>query len=83
MEEDTVLKADVENFVFKNSVTAAGGHSDPTAINADGHRKQYLNIISALKSEEPLAYTSADASETVKLITSIYESSKSGKFIKL
>ena len=83
MEEDTVLKADVDGFDFENSTSMAGGFSDPTAIASDGHKKQYLNIVSALKGETPLAYTSRDASETVKLITAIYESSKQGNPIKL
>lgn len=83
LEEDAVVKADVNNFSIVENKTSVAAHSDPSAISAEGHRRQYDNIVSAIRGEKKLAYTAAEAAETVKLITSIYDSSRKGIFIEL
>ena len=83
MEEDSIVKADVEGFSIGENKISVAAHSDPSAISAEGHRRQYENIVSAMRGEKQLAYTVADAAETVKLITSIYNSSRKGMYVEL
>lgn len=83
MEEDRIVKADAEGLSIRTNETSVAAHSDPSAISAEGHRRQYENIISALRGEAELFYTAADAAETVRLITSVYDSSREGRLIGL
>lgn len=83
MEEDRIVKADVKNFSIGKNESTVAACSDPSAISSEGHRRQYENIISALRGEKELAYTAEEAGETVRLIASIYDSSRNGRFIEL
>lgn len=83
MEEDTIVRADVEGFSFEKSESVAGGHNDPAAISSEGHRKQYTDILAALQGEKELAYSATDAAETVRLIASVYASSKKRQAVEL
>ncbi|MBQ8685609.1 MAG: Gfo/Idh/MocA family oxidoreductase [Clostridia bacterium] len=59
------------------------GFKDPAAISAEGHLRQYKNILAAVRGEAELFYTAKEASETVKTILAIYESSKTDRDIHL
>lgn len=82
LEEDRIVRADVENFSFGESRSSVAAHCDPSAISAEGHKRQYENIIAALRGEKKLAYTAENAAETVRLVTSVYDSSREGRLIK-
>ena len=68
---------------FENMTKAGGGASDPKAINTLGHEKQFNDFASAIIEKREPAVSAESASEAVKIITAIYESSKSGKVVKV
>ncbi len=66
-----------------NSNTAHGGFSDPGAINYIGHSKVFDDVaLSIINNNEP-NISGEEAAKAVKIINSIYESSKKGEPIKV
>ena len=62
------------------STTAA---SDPTAIKHEGHRRQMVDLINAIKSGTPLLSSGQDGRRALEFILSVYESSKAGAPVAL
>ena len=82
MEEDRVVLAEG----IPCATQEAGeyhGSGDPKDIGLELHRRNYHNILSAMEGAAPLAYTAEMAAETVRVISAIYESSRSGKTVYL
>ena len=74
LEEDAIARWDVAD---GSAAPAAGkrtsaAHSDPAAIDCEGHARQYADIAGCLLGKNPLAYTLEDAAATVALIAEIY-----------
>lgn len=82
VEEDAIVHAEGIDLACC-STSGYRSFSDPTAISTKLHEYQFSNILAAIAGEEPLYYTSYDALRTVAVITSIYESSDTGKAITL
>lgn len=58
--------------------TAAGGHSNPGAIGAEGHFYQVRNLVNAILYDEPLLIDGQEGRKAVELILRIYESAREG-----
>lgn len=76
IEEDHIVSCSLPDFEAQEKGETFNSFNDPTSISYEFHRRQYANILAAIKGEEPLFYTAAQASESVKTILSIYRSSK-------
>jgi len=62
---------------------AGSGSSDPTKINVEGHKPQIEDMINAIYEGRDPTLGGSEARKAVQIITSIYESSKTGKVIRL
>jgi len=60
-----------------------GGASDPKAISVEGHKRQYEDFAAAIRENRQPAIPGREGRKAVELITSIYQSSKSGQIVKL
>ena len=82
--EDTIEKwdLDIPCPVGTGDKRSVSGASDPTTLNHSGHRKEYIDLINAIENDTDVANGPDKALEPVKLILSIYESSKNEKVIK-
>jgi predicted dehydrogenase len=60
-----------------------GGASDPKAISVEGHKRQYEDFANAIRENRQPAIPGREGRKAVELITSIYQSSKSGRIVKL
>lgn len=82
--EDTIEKWDVDAPcpIDLEAKRTHSGASDPTAINHLGHKLEYVDLINAIDNDTEVANGPEKATESVKLILSIYESSKNEKVIK-
>ena len=63
--------------------TGGGGTADPTAIGMYGHITQVADMVGAIKEDRDPMVTGESARKAVELILAIYESSKTGKEVKL
>lgn len=83
MEEDAIVRVDAPNLDLEIGFNDAENFKDPTAFSYEGHKRQFNNVINTILGKEKLDYTCEDATKTVELILSVYESSNSGKRIEL
>ncbi len=60
-----------------------GGSSDPTAISAEGHRRQYADFVSAVLGGKGSLVSGREARKPVELITAIYRSSREKAIVRL
>jgi predicted dehydrogenase len=74
----------VKNELMLGSEQAGLGANDPNAINFEGHRLNFEDVVQAIESgREPLV-TGTEALKAVKVITAIYESARNnGKWIEI
>lgn len=80
LEEDSIVKWDVPlpcHVKISASPTGSGA-SDPGAISHEGHKKQYEDLISAIKSGAPVTNGPEEAAESVALILAIYRAAQAG-----
>ena len=82
LSEDAVISAEGIGMELTPG-TEIGSQSDPRAIGTELHERQFRNILQAAGGEEPLYYTSRDALLTVGVIGAVYESSETGKTVRL
>ncbi|MBA4031564.1 MAG: oxidoreductase [Planctomyces sp.] len=66
----------------KNSALS-GGASDPKAISFQNHAEQIKDFLIAIKTGRPPKVTGAEGRKSVEMILAIYQSSWSGKQVKL
>jgi UDP-N-acetyl-2-amino-2-deoxyglucuronate dehydrogenase len=59
-----------------------GGSSDPTAISAEGHRRQISELSYAILNGQGLTTPGAEGKRAVELICAVYESARTGTTIK-
>lgn len=57
--------------------------NDPSAIDCDGHRLQFENLLDAIEGKRPLLVDAEEGCRVVKLIRAIYESAEKGQTIQL
>jgi len=72
-----------EKEIPQEESTAAGGHADPKVFSVEGHILHVQDMIEAVRENRDPLVPGAEARKSVKLITSMYESSRGGKWISL
>ena len=80
-EEEKPEDAEVRKLAETSSM--GGGASDPRAISVEGHLYQYEDFVRAIRTGTPPAIEGSEGRKSVALIKAIYESSESGKTVKL
>lgn len=84
LQENEIVKWDAKvpqpNIDTSWRVNAA---SDPSAIDCDGHRLQFENLLATIEGKSPLLVDAEEGCRVVKLILAIYESAESGRTIIL
>lgn len=68
---------------FAAKIGASGGAADPKAINHEGHRRQLADFVAAVRENRPPMVDGREGKKAVVLITSIYESSRTGRAIEV
>ena len=65
----------LENFLIDPRVTAMGAN-DPSAINADGHRENFQDVVAAIRENRTPSVDGQEARKAIAVISAIYESAK-------
>ncbi len=60
-----------------------GGAGDPAAIDCEGHRRQFAEMVAAIREGVPLTSSGREGKRAVDLIAALYESAAGGKPVKL
>lgn len=68
---------------FAAKVGASGGAADPKAISHEGHRRQLADFVDAIRANRAPKVDGREGRKAVVLITSIYESSKTGRAVRI
>ncbi|WP_437185490.1 Gfo/Idh/MocA family protein [Planctomicrobium sp. SH668] len=76
--EDAML---IEKYGKGNEVT--GGAADPKAISFTGHQRQFEDFIDAIQTGRSPLINGEEGRKSVEIILAIYESSKSGRRVRL
>ena len=61
----------------------ASGSSNPTAIQAEGHRRQIEELAAAIRTGAKLSATGVEGRRAVELVCAVYEAARSGKTVLL
>ena len=72
----------VEDFVASAASAPTAG-SDPAALSASAHRRQYENLLAALAGTESLRVDLHTNRQAIALITGVYESARTGRPVRL
>lgn len=86
LEEQTIKKWEIIGEGSKDpglSEEKAGGSSDPTAISGTGHVRHVADLIEAIKEDREPFINGESARKAVEVILAIYESSRSGKEVRV
>jgi len=65
------------------SVSTAGGASDPSAIGHHGHTEQFRDVLDAIKENRQPAVNGPEGRRSVEIILGIYKAAETGKTVKL
>ncbi|REK15749.1 MAG: gfo/Idh/MocA family oxidoreductase [Planctomycetota bacterium] len=65
------------------SISTAGGASDPSAIGHHGHTEQFRDVLDAIREDRPPAIDGPEGRRSVEIILGIYKAAETGKTIKL
>jgi predicted dehydrogenase len=68
---------------FAARVGASGGAADPKAISHEGHRRQLADFVAAVLTNGTPAVDGREGKKAVVLITSIYESNRTGRTVDI
>ncbi|MEM7260629.1 MAG: Gfo/Idh/MocA family oxidoreductase [Planctomycetota bacterium] len=68
---------------FGPSGGLSGGASDPTAIDTEGHRRQFDDFVSAIQAGRTPFCDGVEGRNAVAIITSIYQSAREGNVVKV
>ena len=74
---------DKQKFAVDKSAGTASASSDPTAVDVSLHIAQFQDIVSSITNGEEPTVNGEEAMKALRVITAIYESSKSGKVVYL
>jgi UDP-N-acetyl-2-amino-2-deoxyglucuronate dehydrogenase len=61
----------------------SGGAADPKAISHEGHRRQLADFVEAIRDDRPPRVDGREGKKAVVLITSIYESDRTGRVVQI
>lgn len=61
---------------------AASGMSDPSAIGVAGHVSQWRDVLESIRDGRTPAISGRDGADTVRLISAIYESARTGRAVR-
>ncbi|MGP3961201.1 Gfo/Idh/MocA family protein [Nonomuraea sp. 3N208] len=88
-ERGTVRIHDTEIVTWPDEIPLPGrgrvssGAADPAAIGADGHRRQWQDLIDAVRTGGRPAVTAAESIHTLALIEAVYTSARTGRAVAL
>jgi UDP-N-acetyl-2-amino-2-deoxyglucuronate dehydrogenase len=88
LEEDRIINWNIEGH-RPPPETAIGGHtnsrtaSDPTAFSIAGHIHQISDMVDAIKDDRDPLINGNEGRKAVEIITTVYESAKTGKMMEL
>ena len=74
--DSTPSDQEVLDKLMRNSEGGGLGANDPSAINADGHTRNFEDVVNSIQQKTPLAVDGHEARKAVALICAIYESAK-------
>ncbi|HHV58969.1 MAG TPA: Gfo/Idh/MocA family oxidoreductase [Clostridiaceae bacterium] len=87
VEEDTILSWDIEGQERPKDLnigrSAAGSASNPAAFSVDGHIKQISDMVDAIIYDRKPLVDQYEGKKPVEIILAIYESSQTGKIVRL
>jgi UDP-N-acetyl-2-amino-2-deoxyglucuronate dehydrogenase len=91
LEDDRIVRADFRSNGSPDAATPSAtvdesmrsGASAPGAISHEGHRRQFQNLIAALRSGGALEIDGPEARKAVALILALYESARIGRPVQL
>jgi predicted dehydrogenase len=66
-----------------DSISTAGGASDPSAIGHHGHTAQFRDVLEAIKENRAPAIDGHEGRRSVEIILGVYKAAETGKAIKL
>lgn len=79
LEEDSILKWDIQSQDEKTGKAENSSFADPTKISFMGHKAQIENLINHFEKGEELLIDANEGRRSVELICAIYESSEKGE----
>ena len=65
------------------SISTAGGASDPAAIGHHGHTEQFRDVLEAIRQNRKPAIDGREGRRSVEIILGIYKAAETGKTVKL
>ena len=65
------------------SISTAGGASDPSAIGHHGHTEQFRDVLEAIRKNRKAAIDGAEGRRSVEIILGIYKAAETGRTVKL
>jgi len=69
---------------MKKSKSSGGGASDPAALGHHGHRKQFADMLNAIRKRRPPAIDGHEGRRSVEIVQAIYKSAEAGgRVVKL
>jgi UDP-N-acetyl-2-amino-2-deoxyglucuronate dehydrogenase len=68
---------------FAKKAGVSGGAADPKAISHEGHRRQLADFVEAILNNSTPAVDGREGKKAVTLITSLYESNKTGRSVRV
>lgn len=86
LDEASISRWDINNGKFEDIViqpTLISSASTPTAISTDGHTRQILDVIKAIKTKTKPLIDVAEGRRAVDVILAIYKSAEEGRMIFL
>ncbi len=83
LEEDTILRWDLQGDPPEIESHGSASASDPAAISCIGHKKQLHNMVNAIRGKEALLVDAVEGRKPVEIILAIYESSKKQEEVNL
>ncbi len=66
-----------------DSISTAGGASDPSAIGHHGHTAQFRDVLEAIKENRKPSIDGPEGRRSVEIILGVYKAAETGKVIKL
>lgn len=92
MEEEDVVAWDFANKArgdaaihkrMAESISTAGGASDPAAIGHHGHTAQFRDVLAAITEKRKPAIDGHEGRRSVEIILGVYKAAETGKVVKL
>ena len=82
-EEELAEDADIRAKYGPREGLSEGGAGDPRAIDTEGHRRQFEDFVTAIQRGERPLCDGEQGRHAVAIITSIYESAREGRLVRV